>query len=42
MLGICFAVLCVPFSFEINTLRKRKLVAFLLVCSKCHVAVIVR
>ena len=37
----CFAVLCVLSSFAIISLGKRKLVALLLLCSECHVAVIV-
>ena len=41
MLGICFALLCVLSSFAINSLGKRELVAFLLLCSECHVAGIV-
>ena len=36
-----FAVLCVFSSFVIISVRKRELVALLLLCSKCHVSVIV-
>ena len=41
MLGPCFAVLCVGSSFAIILLGKRELVALLLLCSECHVAVVV-
>ena len=37
----CFEVLCVLSSFSIISLGKRELVAFLLLCSVCHVASIV-
>ena len=37
----CFAVLSVVSSFAIISLRKRELVALLLLCSECHVAVVV-
>ena len=36
----CYAVLCVLSSFAIIPLGKRKLVALLLLCSGCHIAVI--
>ena len=32
----CFALLCVHSSFAIISLRKRELVALLLLCSECH------
>ena len=43
MLGPCFvfAVLCVLSSLTIISLEKRELVALLLLCSECHVAVII-
>ena len=37
----CFAVLCVVSIFAIISLGKRELVALLLLCSECHVTVIV-
>ena len=37
----CFAVLCVLSSFGIISQGKRELVDVLLLCSECHVAVIV-
>ena len=37
----CFAIVCVLSSFAIIWLGKRELVALLLLCSECHVAVIV-
>ena len=37
----CFAVLCVLSGFEIILLGKKELVALLLLCSECHVAVII-
>ena len=36
----CFAILCVVSSFANNLLGKRELVALLLLCFECHVAVI--
>ena len=36
----CFAVLSVASSFAIILLGKRELVALLLLCSECHVAVV--
>ena len=40
---LCFAISCVLSSFAIILLLgKRELVALLLLCSECHVAVIVR
>ena len=36
----CFAVLCVLSSFASVSLGKRELVALLLLCSECHVAII--
>ena len=43
MLGPCFyfTVLCFLSSFAIISLGNRELVALLLLCSECHVAVIV-
>ena len=40
-IGFFFAVLCALSRFAIISLVKRELVALLLLCSKCHVAVIV-
>ena len=38
---LCFAVLCALSSFAIILLGKREPVALLLLCSECHVTVIV-
>ena len=38
---LCFAVLCALASFATISLGKRELVALLLLCSECHVTVIV-
>ena len=38
---VCISVCCVRSSFAVISLGKRELVALLLLCSECHVAVIV-